>query len=283
MSLPIDVAKKQQLEARINEVASLWPDRRNYQAWVKARVEQEYEQEAAYATLKRVTTKPLPEQSILDIGAGMGGFAVGLRLKGINVRGIEFNPTYVEIANLRAEVHGIEPLVIQGAIEQLPFADQSFDIVHCHDVLEHCQDPLKGLSEIQRILKPGGFALVTFIHRFAWNDPHFHVYGINWLPRRWGSPLALSLTSKKTSASPDKQTLAEMHYLTPCKAAREVKKRGFKIMNVRRQKLEHAVASRIPSIIGRLLGKAAGLVYAGKEYVFGPSFYWKLTKSEPKV
>jgi len=47
------------------------------------------------------------------------------------------------------------------AAEKLPFEDESFDLVLCTQVLEHVNDPTAVLSEIRRVLRPGGGALIS--------------------------------------------------------------------------------------------------------------------------
>jgi len=45
-------------------------------------------------------------------------------------------------------------------IHHMPFADRSFDVVLCNHVLEHVADDIRAMSEIHRVLKPGGFAIL---------------------------------------------------------------------------------------------------------------------------
>ncbi len=51
-------------------------------------------------------------------------------------------------------------------IHTMPFADNTFDVVLCNHVLEHVKDDIQGMREINRVLKPGGFAIlqVPFIN-----------------------------------------------------------------------------------------------------------------------
>ncbi len=45
-------------------------------------------------------------------------------------------------------------------IHQIPFGENYFDVVLCNHVLEHVQDDIKAMSEINRVLKPGGWAIL---------------------------------------------------------------------------------------------------------------------------
>jgi len=58
-----------------------------------------------------------------------------------------------------------------GTAEDTRLSDNSFDLVLCTQVLEHCQDPFRGIDEIQRILKPGGFAIISVPHIWFYH-PH---------------------------------------------------------------------------------------------------------------
>ncbi len=98
------------------------------------------------------------------------------------------------------EAQALEPKVVNGVGEDLPFPTNSFDLVLSHEVLEHVQDDQATINEIVRILKPGG-RLVLFCpnrgypfetHGVYWRGKyHFgNIPLVNYLPRRWRDKLA---------------------------------------------------------------------------------------------
>lgn len=57
-----------------------------------------------------------------------------------------------------------------GTIEDLPVEDGAFDLVLCTQVLEHCDDPARAVSELRRVLAPGGRVLAS-THGVQWYHP----------------------------------------------------------------------------------------------------------------
>jgi SAM-dependent methyltransferase len=92
---------------------------------------------------------------LLDAGCGAGGMLGALGVYGA-VSGIDMNPELVALARRR----GCED-VVEGVVEELPWADESFDLVTLLDVLEHTADDLVTLEEMHRVVRPGGYLLVT--------------------------------------------------------------------------------------------------------------------------
>ncbi len=186
--------------------------RRDYVTWRERRLYQEHHQGERIAQISHYAGSFVGKE-LLDLGAGMGGFAVAAALGGAHVHVSEYNHPYCEIIRLRADRYGLDVPVLNGAGEHLPYADGIFDMVVCWDVIEHVQVPSAMLDEIYRVLKPGGLLFLTAINRRAWVDPHYHIRGLNWLPR---SLAEWSITwrgrSKDSSQFTDMQQLSEMHY-----------------------------------------------------------------------
>ncbi|MEI7643648.1 MAG: class I SAM-dependent methyltransferase [Chloroflexales bacterium] len=211
--------------------------RRDFARWRERRINQEQYQGERLAMLERAAGW-LSEIRLLDLGAGMGGFAVAAALRGARVVASEYNPAYCEIVRLRAARHGLNLPVFNTAGEALPFADASFDTVVAWDVIEHVQSPAAMLSEVARVLRPGGHCLLTAINRRAWVDPHYHIRGINWLPRRMAEAIiARRGRTKAGAAFRDMQRLSEMHYFHYGQFVRLCKRHGFAVKDMRQQQL----------------------------------------------
>lgn len=95
-------------------------------------------------------------RTALDIGCGGGILAEEFAAAGFNVTGIDPSENSLHTARQHAEFSGLNINYQPGTAERLEFGDNSFDVVYCCDVLEHVEDLPKCISEIARVLKPGG-------------------------------------------------------------------------------------------------------------------------------
>lgn len=114
----------------------------------------------------RIKKFVLPPAKILEIGCGTGNVSSFLARKGYQVTGCEY---YSEAIN-RAWP-GFQ--IIQGDANNLPFEDNSFDVVGLFDVLEHFQDEVTLLQEAVRVVKDKGIVVITVPAReelWSWFD-----------------------------------------------------------------------------------------------------------------
>jgi ubiquinone/menaquinone biosynthesis C-methylase UbiE len=228
-----DVALEQAIEPWLQHMT--W--RRDYAHWRERRLNQEQYQ-AERLTLLAGAAGQLEGLNLLDLGAGMGGFAVAAARAGARVTVGEYNPAYCKIIALRAARHGLALPIINTAGEALPLPSARFAAVTAWDVLEHVRDPRRMLAELARVLRPGGVALITAINRRAWIDPHYHMAGLNWLPR----PLAEALIAwrgrgKSGVAFRDMQRLSAMHYFHYGELVRLCAQLGFRVRDLREEQL----------------------------------------------
>ncbi len=104
-------------------------------------------------------------KAVLDLGCAGGFMAEALAEKGARVTGIDPAAQAIEAARAHAAVSGHDIRYDVGVGEDLPYGEAEFDYVVCVDVLEHVQDLDRVLSEIARVLRPGGVFLFDTINR----------------------------------------------------------------------------------------------------------------------
>lgn len=102
------------------------------------------------------TFEAKPGERVLDLATGVGAMAAQLRQRfpGIQLVGLELSES--QLAAARENHPEID--YVQGDAAHMPFADASFDKVHCSWLLEHVPNPLAILREVRRVLVPGGVA-----------------------------------------------------------------------------------------------------------------------------
>lgn len=112
--------------------------------------------------------RPGPDHAILDVGCGAGYFLFLMREKyraqGYEplVAGIDISPHQVSYMAERMRREGVPRVIAAtGNGEYLPFADESFDLVTCSEVIEHIRNPGRALEEMRRVLKPDGMLLLS--------------------------------------------------------------------------------------------------------------------------
>lgn len=237
-----------ELEAELAARIAPWLEhmrwRRDFERWRERRLHQEHYQEEHLSSVRAVFPSPAGH-AVLDLGAGMGGFAVAMAREGAHVFALEYNEDYCKITELRGRRYGLELPIVRAAGEALPFPAEAFDLVCCWDVLEHVQSPQAVLSETCRVLRTGGVLLLTVMNRWAFRDPHYHLPGINWLPRPWAEALIRRLgRGKGRSAFSDRQALSEMHYFTWGAFRRLAETVGFRVEDLKERRLR---AGTLPS------------------------------------
>src|SRR6266550_2453044 len=106
---------------------------------------------------------------VLEIGCGMGTDGAQFAQAGAHYTGVDLTEAAIELARKRFELSGLEGEFQVADAENLDFADASFDRVYSHGVLHHTPDTARAISEIHRVLKPGGRAIVMLYHRGSYN------------------------------------------------------------------------------------------------------------------
>ena len=124
---------------------------------------------------------------VLEIGCGLGTDGVQFARAGADYTGVDLTEAAIDLARKNFEQRGLQGEFKVADAENLDFADSSFDLVYSHGVLHHTPDIARAVSEIHRVLKPEGRAIVMLYHRDSYN----YRVGIRIL-RRAGSRLLKS-------------------------------------------------------------------------------------------
>ena len=134
---------------------------------------------------------------VLDVGCGLGGTARYLSEKfKCNVVGIDLTEEYISIGKKLTEFVGLSDRVElrHGSALNIPYEDESFDIVWTEHVQMNIADKNRFYSEIARVLKPGGRLLFHDIFRGP-GDPPFY-------PTPWAENESISaLTTEREARS----------------------------------------------------------------------------------
>src|ERR1019366_7351454 len=114
-----------------------------------------------------------PDSHVLDVGCGPGTITADLASRVTHVTAVEHTSAALDLA--RAEMAGLTNVsyVVTDA-HALDLPDDSFDVVHAHQVMQHVGDPVQALREMRRVCKPGGLGAVrdSDYRGFTWFRGH---------------------------------------------------------------------------------------------------------------
>ncbi|KAJ5240976.1 methyltransferase-UbiE family protein [Penicillium citrinum] len=112
-----------------------------------------------------------PDLQILDVGCGPGSITIDLAKHAPqgHVIGIEYVPDPLDGARKLAASESVSNVTFQvGDIHNIPFPDDTFDLVHAHQVLQHIADPVRAFQEMRRVVKKGGVVAVRESASLTW-------------------------------------------------------------------------------------------------------------------
>lgn len=98
----------------------------------------------------------LTGKHVLDAGCGTGRGTERLSARGARVTSVDIGPNLVNITRAR---YACQPLL--ASVDELPFPDDTFDVVFSTEVIEHTPDPLASAREMYRVLKPNGHLVLS--------------------------------------------------------------------------------------------------------------------------
>ena len=103
--------------------------------------------------------------AVLEVAPGPGFLSIELAKRGLQVQGVDISKTFVQIAQHNADADGVQARFELGNASALPVEDASMDFVVCRAAFKNFSEPVKALSEMKRVLRPGGTALLIDMRR----------------------------------------------------------------------------------------------------------------------
>jgi SAM-dependent methyltransferase len=177
---------------------------------------------------------------ILDVGCGTGANLEMLGQFG-EAHGVDVSQDALAFCRAR----GLEQ-VKHGAAEKLPYEDNSFDLVTGLDVVEHLDDDAAGLSEMRRVLRPGGRVLLFVpAFMFLWgvqDDVSHH-------RRRYRIP-DLRRAVRAAGFEVERTTYANITFFAPILLGRAL----MKVTGLRPASENNINVSALNGVFGRILG-----------------------------
>src|ERR1700722_3082678 len=106
-------------------------------------------------------------KEVLEIGVGLGADHQRFAEAGAHLTGIDLTARAVEHTRRRLALFTYDSALSTGDGENLEFPDDRFDIVFSWGVLHHSPDTPRAVSEVHRVLRPGGVAKVMIYHKWS--------------------------------------------------------------------------------------------------------------------
>jgi SAM-dependent methyltransferase len=105
---------------------------------------------------------------VLDVGCGAGTDLMRFARGGASVSGVDISSSAIELARANFAQQGLAADLREADGEHLPFADETFDLVFAHGVVQYTPDGRALVEECRRVLKAGGEAVFQVYNRISW-------------------------------------------------------------------------------------------------------------------
>jgi ubiquinone/menaquinone biosynthesis C-methylase UbiE len=129
--------------------------------------------------IETVINQSPPKGLFLDVGTGTGWIAIGVAKYNpdIEIIGVDLSETMLKVAKKNAHHEGVNKRIkfLKSDAKCLPFEDEIFDSVFCHNMLHHLPEPIKMVKEMARVVKKDGAIIIRDLKRVSRPLVEFHV------------------------------------------------------------------------------------------------------------
>jgi SAM-dependent methyltransferase len=108
------------------------------------------------------------DRAVLEVGCGAAVDLARFARGGARVTGVDVAASAIELARANFAQQGLTGQFRVADGEHLPFANETFDLVYAHGVVQYTPEPKRLVDECHRVLKPGGQAIFQVYNRVSW-------------------------------------------------------------------------------------------------------------------
>lgn len=159
-----------------------------------------YDTGARYVQWVEENVFPVRGKQILDVACAWGGHAMSFAAAGGEIyAGDILDHRFSDLKEF-VERKDLPFWTFVSDCQQLPFGDESFDILLGFELVEHIPSPERFATEVARLLRPGGICLISTPPKWRsliQGEPHYKLRGLTLLPFGWQRPIATKLFGRK--------------------------------------------------------------------------------------
>jgi SAM-dependent methyltransferase len=128
----------------------------------------QYHFEKLHHLLRLIDFDAYRGRTVLEVGCGAAVDLARFARGGAIATGVDIATSAIELARMNFQLQGLSADLRVANAEALPFADDTFDLVYAHGVVQYTADPQRLVDEVRRVLKPGGEAIFQVYNRISW-------------------------------------------------------------------------------------------------------------------
>ncbi|OGQ06013.1 MAG: hypothetical protein A2W61_05695 [Deltaproteobacteria bacterium RIFCSPLOWO2_01_44_7] len=241
------------------EVRKFWDTHPMGGRWTSHRLKMTWRYEREPHIFDLINGEDFENKQVVEIGCGPGLDTTLIAIKGGEVTAIDLSGESLRQAKIGLDETGIleRARLIQGDGEKFPFGNNVFDIAYSYGVLHHTPHPQKAVSEIYRVLRPGGKAIVMLYRKYALQQTV--IFLIRQLSKILGADALLNLSHKILKIDPNAENPehgTSLFELFKCPVLKSFSKREAKKMFGRFKDIEidcyQTGFTRIPECLKRM-------------------------------
>jgi SAM-dependent methyltransferase len=128
----------------------------------------QYHFEKLHHLLRLVDFNGYVSRKVLEVGCGAAVDLARFAKGGAITTGVDLAPSAIELATRNFAQQGLTADFHVADGERLPFADNTFDLVYAHGVVQYTANPQRLVDECRRVLRPGGEGIFQVYNRISW-------------------------------------------------------------------------------------------------------------------